>query len=141
LGLKRHGKGRKSDDQPPPVLAQQGEQRAVASRNGEAMLEASPSPDLREEAFCQKLVADAVQRLGGLDIVICNAGRQQSKPSILDITTEDFDATMKTNIYAPFCIIKAALPHLKHALSARRPSKPTVRRRTFATTLRPKRRR
>jgi NAD(P)-dependent dehydrogenase (short-subunit alcohol dehydrogenase family) len=45
--------------------------------------------------------------------VVCNAGRQQSKPSILDITTQDFDATMKTNIYAPFWIIKAALPHLK----------------------------
>jgi NAD(P)-dependent dehydrogenase (short-subunit alcohol dehydrogenase family) len=69
--------------------------------------------DLRGEAFCQHLVADAVQKLGGLDIVVCNAGRQQSKPSILDITTEDFDATMKTNIYAPFWIIKAALPHLK----------------------------
>jgi NAD(P)-dependent dehydrogenase (short-subunit alcohol dehydrogenase family) len=54
-----------------------------------------------------------VQGLRGLDVVVCNAGRQQSKPSILDITTEEFDATMKTNIYAPFWIIKAALPHLK----------------------------
>ena len=69
--------------------------------------------DLREEAFCQRLVAEAVEKLGGLDIVVCNAGRQQSKPSILDITTEDFDATMKTNVYAPFWIIRAALPHLK----------------------------
>ena len=69
--------------------------------------------DLRDESFCQSLVANAVERLGGLDIVVCNAGRQQSKPSIVDITTEDFDATMKTNIYAPFWIIKAALPHLK----------------------------
>jgi hypothetical protein len=58
-------------------------------------------------------VSEAVQRLGGLDIVVCNAGRQQSNPSILDISTDDFDATMKTNIYAPFWIIKAALPHLK----------------------------
>jgi len=69
--------------------------------------------DLREEAFCQRLVAEAVQQLGGLDIVVCNAGRQQAKQSILDISSEDFDATMKTNIYAPFWIIKAALPHLK----------------------------
>jgi hypothetical protein len=69
--------------------------------------------DLREEAFCKKLVADAVQGLGGLDIVVSNAGRQQAKESILDITSEDFDATMKTNIYAPFWIIKAALPHLQ----------------------------
>jgi NAD(P)-dependent dehydrogenase (short-subunit alcohol dehydrogenase family) len=69
--------------------------------------------DLRDEAFCQRLVNEAVRGLGGLDIVVCNAGRQQAHQSILDITTEDFDATMKTNIYAPFWIIKAALPHLQ----------------------------
>src|SRR3954462_89449 len=69
--------------------------------------------DLRDEKFCQKLVADAVEQLGGLDILVCNAGRQQTRESILDITTEDFDATMKTNIYAPFWMIKAALPHLQ----------------------------
>jgi NAD(P)-dependent dehydrogenase (short-subunit alcohol dehydrogenase family) len=68
--------------------------------------------DLRDRAFCQRLVSEAVAKLGGLDIVVSNAGRQQSKASILDISDEDFDATMKTNIYAPFYIIKAALPHL-----------------------------
>ncbi len=75
---------------------------------------AVPIPgDLREEAFCQKLVQQAVDQLGGLDIIVSNAGRQQTHPSILDITTEQFDWTMKTNIYAPFWIIKAALPHLQ----------------------------
>lgn len=69
--------------------------------------------DLRDEAFCAKMVADAVAGLGGLDILVNNAARQQTKQSIADITTEDFDATMKTNIYAPFWTIKAALPHLK----------------------------
>ena len=69
--------------------------------------------DIRDEAFCQKLVADAVSQLGGLDILVNNAGRQQARESILDISTEDFDATMKTNIYAPFWITKAALPHLQ----------------------------
>jgi NAD(P)-dependent dehydrogenase (short-subunit alcohol dehydrogenase family) len=69
--------------------------------------------DLREEAFCQKLVDQAVQALGGLDIIVNNAGRQQTHASILDISTEQFDWTMKTNIYAPFWIIKAALPHLQ----------------------------
>ena len=68
--------------------------------------------DLRDEAFCVHLVAEAVQGLGGLDIVVNNAGRQQSHASILDISTDQFDWTMKTNIYAPFWIIKAALPHL-----------------------------
>jgi NAD(P)-dependent dehydrogenase (short-subunit alcohol dehydrogenase family) len=69
--------------------------------------------DLRSEAFCQQLVSQAIEGLSGLDILVNNAGRQQTHASILDITSEDFDATMKTNIYAPFWIIKAALPHLK----------------------------
>jgi NAD(P)-dependent dehydrogenase (short-subunit alcohol dehydrogenase family) len=69
--------------------------------------------DLRDEAFCRELVAKAVDELGGLDIVVNNAGRQQSHASILDISNEQFDWTMKTNIYAPFWIIKAALPHLQ----------------------------
>ncbi len=77
-------------------------------RNGAAI-----PGDLRDEAFCKKLVEQAVKQLGGLDIVVCNAARQQSRASILDVSSEDFDATMKTNIYAPFWIIKAALPHLK----------------------------
>jgi NAD(P)-dependent dehydrogenase (short-subunit alcohol dehydrogenase family) len=69
--------------------------------------------DIRDESFCKKLVDEAVLNLDGLDIVVNNAGRQQSHESILDITTEQFDWTMKTNIYAPFWIIKAALPHLQ----------------------------
>ena len=75
---------------------------------------AVPIPgDLRSDEFCKKLVADAVAALGGLDIVVCNAARQQSHESFLDITTEQFDATMKTNIYAPFWILRAAVPHLQ----------------------------
>jgi NAD(P)-dependent dehydrogenase (short-subunit alcohol dehydrogenase family) len=68
--------------------------------------------DLRDEAFCQEMVARAVRDLGGLNILVSNAGRQQTHASILDISTEEFDWTMKTNIYAPFWIIKAALPHM-----------------------------
>jgi len=69
--------------------------------------------DLRDENFCKKLVDESAKQLGGLDIIISNAARQQSNPSIADITTEQFDWTIKTNIYAPFWIIKAALPYLK----------------------------
>ena len=69
--------------------------------------------DLREEQFCQRLVQRAVDGLGGIDILVSNAGRQQSHQSILDISSEEFDWTMKTNIYAPFWIITAALPHMK----------------------------
>ncbi|WP_097130227.1 SDR family oxidoreductase [Pedobacter xixiisoli] len=69
--------------------------------------------DLRTEAFCQQLITRAVAELGGLDILVNNAARQQTYPSVLDLPSEEFDATMKTNIYAPFWTIKAALPHLK----------------------------
>jgi NAD(P)-dependent dehydrogenase (short-subunit alcohol dehydrogenase family) len=69
--------------------------------------------DLRDEAFCRTLVSDAVASLGGLDTLVNNAGRQQQAQSISDITTEAFDATMKTNIYAMFWLTKAALEHMK----------------------------
>ena len=61
--------------------------------------------DIRDEAFCQELVARAVEGLGGLDIVVNNAGRQQTHASILEISTEQFDWTMKTNI------LRAILDH------------------------------
>lgn len=87
--------------------------REVVALIKDAGRTAVPVPgDLRDETFCRHLVDEAVRGLGGLDIVVCNAGRQQARASILDLTTEDFDATMKTNLYAPFWIIKAALPHL-----------------------------
>ena len=69
--------------------------------------------DLRDAGFCRSLVGSAVHQLGGLDILVSNAGRQQSRASIAEVSDEDFDATMKTNIYAPFWIIKAAQPHLQ----------------------------
>ncbi len=69
--------------------------------------------DLRDEKFCIKLVNEAAKSLGGIDILVNNAARQQANASILDISSEEFDWTMKTNIYALFWITKAALPYLK----------------------------
>jgi NAD(P)-dependent dehydrogenase (short-subunit alcohol dehydrogenase family) len=69
--------------------------------------------DLRDAAFCRDLVDNAVRPPGGLDILVSNAGRQQSRGSIAEVSDEDFDATMKTNIHALFWIIKAALLHLQ----------------------------
>jgi NAD(P)-dependent dehydrogenase (short-subunit alcohol dehydrogenase family) len=68
--------------------------------------------DIRDEALCNRTVADAVRELGGLDILVDNAARQQQRKTLLDITSEDFDATFKTNVYAMFWLTKAALPHL-----------------------------
>ncbi|CCD88235.1 putative oxidoreductase, NAD(P)-binding domain [Bradyrhizobium sp. ORS 285] len=88
-------------------------QEVVALIQAEGRKAVAIPGDLRDERFCQQLVQQAVEALGGLDIVVNNAARQQARQSILDVSSEDFDATMKTNIYAPFWIIKAALPHLK----------------------------
>ena len=94
--------------------AEEGDAREVVSLIEAEGRVAVPIPgDLRDEAFCRRLVDEAVRGLGGLDILVNNAARQQTRASILDVTNEDFDATMKTNVYAPFWIIKAALQHLK----------------------------
>jgi NAD(P)-dependent dehydrogenase (short-subunit alcohol dehydrogenase family) len=78
-----------------------------AGRNGVSL-----PTDIRSEAACKQLVADAVSHLGGLDILVNNAARQHSHDSIEELTTEDFDWTFKTNVYAMFWITKAALAHM-----------------------------
>lgn len=68
--------------------------------------------DIREESFCQHLVTQATESLGGLDVLVNNAGRQQFCESIEELTTDAFDATFKTNVYSLFWITKAAVRHL-----------------------------
>jgi NAD(P)-dependent dehydrogenase (short-subunit alcohol dehydrogenase family) len=75
---------------------------------------AVPIPgDLRDASFCRQLVSKAIEGLGGLDILVSNAGRQQAFPQITDMPDEEFDHIIKTNVYAPFYIIKTAIPHLR----------------------------
>ena len=66
--------------------------------------------DIRQEAFCKRLVAQAHERLGGLDILVNNAARQNVHPDITQLTTDQFDWTIRTNIYAMFWITRAAVP-------------------------------
>jgi NAD(P)-dependent dehydrogenase (short-subunit alcohol dehydrogenase family) len=74
---------------------------------------AVPLPgDIREEAFCNKLVNDAARELGGLDILVSNAAKQLSVANIEDLTTEQFEATFKTNVFAMFWIVKATLRYM-----------------------------
>lgn len=69
--------------------------------------------DLTDRDFCVALVDRANRALGGLDILVNNAAYQQSKPSIADISFEQFDRTLKTNLYAMFWITKTAIPLMK----------------------------
>ena len=68
--------------------------------------------DITSEDWCHELVATAVDKLGGLDILVINAARQQSREDISEVSTDDFDRTMKTNLYAMHWITQAAVPHL-----------------------------
>ncbi|MBV9271315.1 MAG: SDR family oxidoreductase, partial [Candidatus Eremiobacteraeota bacterium] len=88
--------------------------REVVAEIRAAGRKAVPLPgDIRSESFCRELVANAVSRLGGLDILVNNAARQHSHDAIADLSTEDFDWTLKTNLYALFWISKAAIEHLQ----------------------------
>ncbi|MGN6370328.1 MAG: SDR family oxidoreductase [Phycisphaerae bacterium] len=69
--------------------------------------------DITNEQFCKDLVERAIQELGGLDILVSNAAHQAAKQSVEEVTTEEWDKTFKTNIYAYFWLTKAAIPHLK----------------------------
>jgi NAD(P)-dependent dehydrogenase (short-subunit alcohol dehydrogenase family) len=74
--------------------------------------------DIRDEQQCRRLVERAVQELGGLDVLVNNAAYQMAQPGGLpDITTEQFDRVLKTNLYGMFWVTKAALEHLKEGAS------------------------
>ncbi len=68
--------------------------------------------DITDRDFCDEVVRAAVEGLGGLDILVNNAGKQVTQPDLAGLSDEQFDATMKTNVYAMFWITKAALPHM-----------------------------
>jgi NAD(P)-dependent dehydrogenase (short-subunit alcohol dehydrogenase family) len=73
--------------------------------------------DITSLDVCQNLIDRTVAELGRLDILVSNAAHQNRKKQIEDITDEEFDRTFKTNVYAFFRLVKAALPHLNAGAS------------------------
>jgi hypothetical protein len=69
--------------------------------------------DIREEEQCREIINRAMQEFGKIDILINNAAFQMSHESIGEISSEEFDRTFKTNVYAMFYLCKAALPLMK----------------------------
>jgi NAD(P)-dependent dehydrogenase (short-subunit alcohol dehydrogenase family) len=68
--------------------------------------------DISEEAQCQKVVQTAVDEFGKIDVLVNNAAHQMTVSGIADVDSELLDRTFKTNIYAMFWTVKAALPHM-----------------------------
>jgi NAD(P)-dependent dehydrogenase (short-subunit alcohol dehydrogenase family) len=73
--------------------------------------------DLTDAAFCLDVIDRTVAELGQLDILVSNAAHQNRKETIEDVTDEEFDRTFKTNVYAYFRLVRAALPHLRAGAS------------------------
>lgn len=69
--------------------------------------------DIRDEAFCKDIIQQTVDEFGGLDILVNNAAHQASFTSIDDISSEEWDATFRTNVHAIFYLSKEALRHMK----------------------------
>lgn len=69
--------------------------------------------DLMDEQYCEQLITTAVEKFGSIDILANVAGKQQFEKNIADLTTEQFDATFKTNVYSLFWLCKACVKHMK----------------------------
>jgi NAD(P)-dependent dehydrogenase (short-subunit alcohol dehydrogenase family) len=69
--------------------------------------------DITSENHCKALVKQTVAELGAIDILVNNAAFQRTYADLTDISTEEWDITMRTNIYAPFFLSRAAAPHMK----------------------------
>ncbi|MFC3704704.1 SDR family oxidoreductase [Devosia honganensis] len=68
--------------------------------------------DISDEQTCKSILAQAVEQLEGLDILVINAARQQARKSVEEVSSDDFDRTLKTNLYALHWMAQAAVPHL-----------------------------
>lgn len=68
--------------------------------------------DLSQEADCLRLIDETVAALGGLDVLVNNAGKQDTQEKIEDISTEQFTKTFAVNVFGTFWLTKAALAHM-----------------------------
>lgn len=71
------------------------------------------SGDLTKEEFCQAAVDETVSQLGGIDVLVSNAAHQARKRSLEELSSEEFDLTFKTNVYAYFYLVKAAVRYME----------------------------
>lgn len=87
------------------------ETRAVIEQHGRRCLVIEG--DLSDARGCETAVQGTVNEFGQLDILVHNAAHQNRKDSLEAVENEEWDRTFRTNIYAYFWLVKAALPHLE----------------------------
>ena len=73
--------------------------------------------DVRDQGFCQQAVSQVMAKFNHIDVLVNNAAFQEHAESLLDLSEERFDLTMKTNVYGYFHMAKAVLPHLQRGAS------------------------
>lgn len=72
--------------------------------------------DLRTSARCAEVVAQVVDELGALDVLVSNAGYQWARDGhVTALTDERIERTFATNVYAGLWLVRAAQPHLARA--------------------------
>jgi NAD(P)-dependent dehydrogenase (short-subunit alcohol dehydrogenase family) len=84
-------------------------QRHVEDEGGRCLL--IPG-DVKDAAFCEAAVARVVEELGRVDVLVNNAAFQQHVAEIEDISDEQFDETMRTNVYGYFNMARAVVPRM-----------------------------
>lgn len=68
--------------------------------------------DLRQEADILRAVRAAADELGGLDVLVNNAGILREAP-LADVTADDIDQHFGVNVRGSILVTREALPHLK----------------------------
>ena len=75
------------------------------------------SGDISDKKFCKQIVDTTLNTFGKIDVLVNNAGVQYQQDELASISDEQFDWTMKVNVYGMFYLTKAALPYLKSGAS------------------------
>ena len=86
----------------------------IESLGGECLL---IKGDITNHDFCKKIVKDTIDKYGHIDILVNNAGVQYQADELTNISDDQFDWTMKVNIYGMFYLTKEVLPYLKSGAS------------------------
>jgi len=86
----------------------------IEKLGGECLLLAG---DITKKSFCKEIVESTLKRFGRIDVLVNNAGVQYQQDSLECISDEQFDWTMKVNIYGMFYLTREALPYMKSGAS------------------------